>query len=131
MYSRKATAEDFPRLKELFHAQGFTYEFPKARDIVAKQVICDSFSNEPVLGILARQTVELYMLADRDWRTPAYRFCALDLMHERMRVELEEKGISDAHVWIPPERKNFGRRLMRDFGWRKNVWDCYSRETSR
>ncbi len=133
MTCRDLQSADLPRLQELFAAQGFEYEFPdlQSAQFIVKRVLVDD--NGVILGaIAARQTVELFLLADPTWQTPRWRLEALRLQHEDMRQQLAVRGIRDAHAWLPPQIcRAFGRRLLKSFGWRKQMWDCYSRDTGR
>lgn len=131
MRVRNVIPGDLPKLKALFLRQGFDYQFPdlSSDQFLVKQVVVDEDDN-PVNAICARQTVELFMLADPEWRTPRWRMEALKLIHATMRTALAGIGVEDAHVWLPPQVcKSFGRRLVRDFGWVKNIWPVYCRGT--
>lgn len=127
MAVRQLKQSDWPMLLELFAKQGFTYELPK--NFAVKHVVTNG-NDVPVMAILARPTVELYMLLDAEWESPAMRMEALKHIHESVRRELETRGFEDANIWIPPvKEKSFGRRLMKSFGWKKNLWSCYTRRT--
>lgn len=130
MEIRQVRESDAPRLRELFDAQGFDYALPDFRspEFMACLVVCDE-RDQPVLVVGARRTVELYLLSDPKWATPRWRLEALKLMHTAMQERLAQIGIQDAHIWIPPAIcKSFGRRLMRCFGWRRQLWPSFSRE---
>ena len=119
---------DQPRLNSFFEMQGFDYELPDIRTMVAAQGI--EAEGQIVQAVLARPTVELYFLADPDWRTPAWRLEALRKIHEAMRVDLQGKGFTDAHVFLPPEKSDsFGKRLMSDFHWTQPLWTPLTRST--
>ena len=129
MNVRQCNSADQPRLKELFDSQGFTYQLPSLKEFVAAQAVDE---NGVVMAILARPTVELYMLSDPSWKTPAMRFEALRKLHESMRLELRGKGFRDVHVWIPPQKKSFVQRLKKSFGWTGDgspEWTCLTRST--
>lgn len=129
MKIRPIESSDFPRIQEFFERQGFSYQLPDRGEFVAGQVIDD---NGAVMAILARPTVELYMLSDPDWATPAMRFEALRKIHESMRLELRAKGFRDVHIWVPPQKKSFVQRLKKSFGWTGDgspEWTCLTRST--
>lgn len=133
MRLRELRDSDLPRLRELHALQQFEYAFPDVgrRDFVLRLVWVDE-NDQAVSAVLARQTVELYFITDRHFRTPRWRFEGFRLLHEHVRVWLEKQGYSDAHCWIPPQiQKSFGRRLISGFGWQVNDWLCLSRETKR
>jgi hypothetical protein len=118
------------RLSRLLRRQPFDYERPRLRSLLGGLVYVDE-QDQPVMAVTARPTVEIFMLADPDWGTPAMRFEALKALHEAVRLELVRLGYEDGHLWLPPAiEKAFARRLMRSFGWMKNLWGCYFRKTS-
>jgi len=126
---RQCESADFPQLTRLFEEHGFSYVLPDRREFVAAQVIDD---NGVQMAILARPTVELYMLSNPTWKTPQMRFEALSKLHESMRLELRSKGFRDVHVWVPPQKKSFVQRLKKSFGWTGDgspEWTCLTRST--
>lgn len=128
MNIRTATNLDVERLRELFSLQGFDYDLPDVRRMVAAQVL--EADGNIVQAVLARPTTELYFLADPQWRTPAWRMEAFRKIHESVRRELHGKGVEDAHVFLPPEKaKGFAQRLMTDFNWAMPLWTPLTRST--
>ena len=104
-----------------------TAEAPKFDECVSIKVVEDGKIG---LALCARPTVELFMLFDRNWKTPLWRWEALKLGHEAMRRKLADLNFTDAHVWLPPHiEKSFGeRKLMARLGWKKQMWPCFMRE---
>lgn len=129
MILRPVESKDLGELKQLFASQGFAYEFPDLRAMVGALAAIDEEGNI-VQAVLARPTTELYFLGDPAWRTPQWRMHVLRELHEAMRRELAGKGFEDAHVWIPPQKKNFISRLMRSFGWTQPQWTNLTRTTA-
>ena len=130
MQIRELRPDDEARLRELFAAQHFDYQFPElgSPEFLTTVVICDDESRI-VSCVAARRTVELFLLTDPAWGTPRWRMEALRLAHQVMHAKLKAVGIRDVHAWLPPEiAKTFGRRLMRCFGWRRQLWPSFSRE---
>jgi hypothetical protein len=67
----------------------------------------------------SRLVSEAYFVGDGDWRTPAWRWEALKLVHNAARDETVAKGIHKAITWVPVQiAKSYGRRLE-SLGWRK------------
>lgn len=125
MKVRQYQDDDEPVLRGIFQQLAFDYELPRMSSFCVRHVLLDGVR----MAILARPTVELYMLVDKDAGTPAQRLEGLKLLHESVRRELEAKGFEDGNMWLPPEiEKSFSRRLCRDFGWAKNLWPCYTRK---
>lgn len=124
MISRPLTIEDEPEIRRLFEQQGFEYELPTEGFFAGCGIFEDG---KLVQAVAARKTCELYLFADQAWGTPAWRLAALKRLHEDMGRELKRLGYTDAHIWLPPEiAKSFGRRLMRTFGWSKQLWESFS-----
>lgn len=129
MKVRDCEPSDLPRLQELFNQHGFEYDLPDLSRMLSAKVV--ESDGAIVQAILARTTVEVYMLGDQQWSTPALRFAALQKIHEAMRQELVIKGIEDVHCWLPPQvAKSFGRRLRHSFGWAKPLWEHMTRSTA-
>lgn len=121
---REYRASDEPVLRALHEAQGHDYPFPDLNhpQFVGIMVATDE-NDVPVQAIAARKTVEIYMLGNPNWRTPAWRMKLLVELHGGMHRVLVGLGFTDAHCWLPPAvEKAFGRRLIRDFGWIKSGW---------
>ena len=125
---RSINTADAPRIEELQGRQGFDYELPDVRAMIAALGL--EADGALRLAVVARPTVELYFFIDGEWRNPRWRFEALREIHEAMRRELRAKGFEDAHVWIPPEKKSFVRRLMKSFKWTRPVWTNLTRSTA-
>jgi hypothetical protein len=112
------------------HAQsGLKYEFPKLESplFIIKKVVVDDEQGRPVIAGCVKLLGEAQILCDPEWLTPAFRLKALELLHEEMRRELADKGIDEVVAFLPEEKKSFGRRLMRMFGWGKAIGECYAR----
>jgi hypothetical protein len=123
------TTAEIPVLAQMHQAQEWPYAFPdlEHEQFVTKRVLHDEDGG--LVGcVVARKTVELFFIGNPQWRTPKWRMEALTMLHEDTRRELRERGYMDGHCWIPPQVRNFGRRLKR-MGWSLNPWDCWSRET--
>ena len=128
MKLRVIESGDRPQLEALFEKQGFEYILPDRDTLVAAIAVEDG--GRIVQAVLARPTIELYFLMDAEWKSPALRMEALRAIHEAMRRELHGKGFEDAHVWIPPQKKNFVSRLIRSFGWTRSTWPTLWRSTA-
>jgi hypothetical protein len=130
MQLRDFKPSDYEAVKELYQKQGFEYELPDMAAFMAIQVVVDD-SDKPVMVLAARPTVEMFLILDKDWETPRWRFEAFKIIHEAMREKLQRAGITDAHCWLPPEiEKSFAKRLMRQFNWVQQLWNCYCRQTT-
>ena len=129
MRVRDFEPRDLAALRRIFEAQQFEYDFPEDPSIFTSIRVLVDETDTPVMALAARPTVEMFMFMDPTWRTPGWRSAAFTTLHEDMRQQLIQRGYTDVHAWLPPEiAKSFGRRLMRTFGWVKQLWPSYSRK---
>ena len=123
---------DLAELRRMHAQQGFDYEFPNIADpiFLSKLVVEDERGNI-VMASLARVTCEMYLLVDPAAGTPRERYARLLALHEAGERDLLERGLEDAHAWLPPViAKRFGRRLA-SLGWvRDDAWTPYCRRLS-
>lgn len=124
---RPYESRDAAAIQGMFEAHGFAYGLPdpQAHDMLASLVL----ENGAVrTAALLRLEVNAFLLMDNNWSTPQHRWEALQSIHESMRRRAESAGIEQANAWIPQEiEKQFAPRLA-ELGWRKNVWNSYSRK---
>jgi hypothetical protein len=109
--------------------QGFDYTFPDLADpIFISKLVVEDASGCPVMASLARLTCEMYLLADRVRQNSRERFESLLALHGAGEKDLRDRGLDDAHAWLPPPiAKRFGRRLEA-LGWiRDDHWTPYCR----
>lgn len=124
---REYRPSDEPILRALHEAQGHPYPFPDLNhaEFVGILVATDE-DDIPVQALAARKTVELFMLGDPKWRTPAWRFNVFAPLHQAMWRAMLALGYTDAHAWLPPSvAKAFGSRLRRSFGWKPSQWQSF------
>jgi hypothetical protein len=125
---RNYLTSDEPKLRAIFKAQGFEYEWPNLNSPLFLSKIVLEERNYPVAAICSRLTAEEYFLADKDWGTPEMRWQAFLELHEAARADLFNRGLEDCYCWIPPQiERPFGRRLFR-LGWTRNVWSAFNRQ---
>jgi hypothetical protein len=130
MKTRLYRAEDEPALRRLYEQMGFDYAFPdlNAAQFVSIWVVVDD-DDLPVMALAARKTVEMFMLADKEWMTPGLRMEAFSAVSYACHVDVKSQGFEDANCWLPPKvEKSFGRRLVTKFGWIKSRWTDYSKQ---
>jgi len=122
--------DDIPALKRIHAAQGHSYPFP---DLTSPQfagiMVAVDENDVPVQAIACRKTVEVYFFGDPTWKTPGWRLETFRRLHLAAHDLMLRLGYTDAHCWVPPAvEKAFGRRLQMIFGWKKSVWQCFSKE---
>ena len=119
---------DKDALKALFDSHGFAYELPDPRgsDILASLVLEEG--NAVRAAAILRLEVNAFLLLDGNWATPRERWEALQVIHEAMRQRAEDAGIQEANCWLPEEiEKQFAPRIE-ELGWKRNLWNSYSRK---
>src|SRR6266700_1214079 len=129
MEIRAFCKEDTATLERMHRAQGFQYEFPDLDDPLNFLKIVGEENGCIVNAGIAHLTAEIFFLADNQTGTPRQRFDNL-LTMERFgcQVAYQTGGLSDLHLWCPPEiEKAFGRRLLR-LGWRRPLWTNYAKD---
>jgi hypothetical protein len=127
MKIRHYRESDFEILKQIHAKQGFDYDFPDISEaqFIVRAVYADD-NDIPIQAILARQTVELYMLSDSSVGTPGERLEIFKELYGAVRAELKRLGVADVHAWLPPQvQKSFGRRLVKMFGFTESKWRCF------
>lgn len=127
MLLREYKESDLDAVRAIHAAQGFDYALPDLRNplFVTKFVL--SGSDSRMLGAaLLRLTAEAYLFLDPRAGTPRERWQWLLTLHEAARRDAWQRGLEDAHAWLPPPiAQKFGRRLER-LGWRRDdAWTPY------
>jgi hypothetical protein len=124
---REYRASDEPVLRALHETQGHPYPFPDLSHPQFIGILVATDENDvAVQAIAARKTVEVYMLGDPNWRTPAWRFQTFVLLHRQIHKLIFSLGFTDALAFLPPKVViSFGRRLERDLGWVPGKWQHF------
>ena len=130
MRIREFRDTDIGDLLIYFKEQNLGYELPamNSEDFPVRYVMADD-DDVMRVAIFARRTVELYMVMDEKWDTPGTRLGAFTWLHESVEAKLKDLGYLDGNFWCPPKKKSFGRRLMKRFGWSRNLWHNFQRKT--
>jgi hypothetical protein len=119
---RAMEARDHQRVLELHALMGADYALDLARpDLIVKNVVVED--DRPVMAVLGRLTTEAYLILDHAWGTPQDRMDELRRIIYVSAAEAKLYGIQDVHVWVPPRKRCFSRRLRR-MGFVDANWDC-------
>jgi len=79
----------------------------------------------------SRLVSEAYFVGDANWRTPAWRWEALKLIHGAARDETVAKGIHKSITWVPTAiEKSYGRRLE-SLGWIRQQYPSFVLEVPK
>lgn len=138
MIERAYTKADAERVADLHRLCGFEYELPdlEAPSFLIQRVIEDE--GQIAMAGLVRMTAEVYLLADTRWRTPMWRYQAMQRLEKSLEGQTsalrltDENGnaprqLEDVFCWMPPEiERSFGKRLSR-MGWQRQLWAAFSR----
>jgi len=140
MRIREYTEGDLDALRAIHAAQGFDYQLPDLGNplFVTKLVLTGedvapsgptTAQAETILGAaLLRLTAEAYLLLDPQKGTPRERWQWLLALHAATERDARQRGLEDAHAWLPPPiAKKFWKR-MEHLGWvRDDAWTPYCR----
>ena len=82
------------------------------------------------MASLLRLTAEVYLLHDPrpPEGGPRERWQWLLALHRAAAEDACDRGLADAHCWLPPKiARSFGRRLFR-LGWQEQLWPSFSKK---
>jgi hypothetical protein len=128
MQVRQYNDDDLNTLQKIHAAQNFDYSFPNlSNPLFVSKLILEDCNQLIAMAALARLTCEIYLLADPKYGTPRARYANLQILHQVAKQDLRQRGLEDAHAWLPPRIANrFGQRLA-SLGWtRDDKWTPYS-----
>jgi len=118
MRVRELQEKDHDALRKMARAAGFEYAEPACGHMELVLVVVDD-QDIPVMACGAEKIIQLYLWAGRG--LPGAKFSALNLLHSAMGAALRTRGWDEVNAFIPPDIvRQFGRRLERAFGWKKN-----------
>ncbi len=125
---RAMQPSDIPTLRQLYEFSGLPYTLPDLRGPQMEAVLVVTDDNDvPVAACAAERIIQLYLLIDETLH-PAAKLRYIRDLHTHLAGVLSSKGYREVNCFIPPEveKRNFGRRLMRTFGWVRN-WPSFAR----
>lgn len=129
MIIREYTEADYAQIKELHSASGFGYSLPSlsSESFFSRRIIGDDKS--VAMAAFLKLSAETYLIADPQWRTPAWRMEALRQLQVVSASDAQQAGAHEMNAFLPPQiGKSFGRRLNK-MGWTNyhgEEWRCYS-----
>lgn len=87
--------------------------------VFAVGAVAEDESGIPQVAAFLKITAEAYLFLDPEYATPRQRWTTLLAVHEAVRRQAAELGLSEVTAWIPPNLpKAFHRRLSR-LGWQE------------
>lgn len=121
---RRLRKSDIPKLREIHAKAGYGFDFPETEGMIGAHVAVDDEGN--VVGFAgAQREAQVFGMLDPTWGTPGARMRIFAELHRPVAEKLEKCGVKEAYVAVDPKFPAFGRRLMRNFGWSKALWDHY------
>ena len=127
MRIRAYTEGDLDALRRLHATQNFGYPFPADLDdpIFLTRLVLEDDAKRVAMASLVRLTSEVYLLHDPRAGTPLERLKQLLALHRATEQDAYQRGLTDAHAFLPPRvARSFGRRLRR-LGWVPEPWTPY------
>lgn len=123
---RDFRSADLSALQAMYQAQGIDYRFPDLTDpIFATKLVLED-GGTVRMALAARVTTEMFYLRDPKAADAKTQWEWFQELHRAMEIALWRRGADDAHCWIPPQLKTFGKRLEQ-LGWVKETWPGYSK----
>lgn len=122
MIIREYKESDLPAIQISIANREFAFPFPNPSEqgVVIRQVIEDE--GLPVGLGLVQMTHQAWMVIDPNWRTPKWRWEALQSLHVNLSAVCDEKRIAEVNAWTPS--RAFGRRLV-SLGWMQSEYPSY------
>lgn len=127
MKVREVREEDIPQLRAMHEASGYDFEFPDLLGPGFESVqVVENDAGELLGACAAKKSIEMVLFLDRGRAHPLVKLRAIALIHSAMRRILSELGFTEANAFLPPELvKNYGRHMMRKFGWQRS-WQGFT-----
>lgn len=116
MRIREFRESDISRVKEIFNQQAFEYGEPDWSQMFGGVLEDDHGAAQ--IFLLNRPTVESYAVVGQgDWARPGMKATQFARLDEYVMKQLQARGYTDQHSWVPPVCRAFLRRLKRFCGW--------------
>jgi len=107
---------DLARVDELMEQQNWVLP-PLSDPHFISKVAVTSGNGEGVAFGFVRVIGEAYLVPDKKWATPAWRWEALKLAHNAALADSVAKGLSKAITWTPNSIFRPYSRRLRSLGW--------------
>lgn len=113
---REYTPQDVDRLRQMYLAQGMSYEWPDLGDELWFSRLVLESEGRVVMAILAKLTAEGVVMMDPEAGTPKDRWQWFKELEKAAEQDIYSKGVDQVQVFVPPEVKRFAGRLE-SIGW--------------
>jgi len=125
MVIRELRQSDIPKLEAIYARSPMKYELPalNSRELLDSLVMADE-KDEPHILVSSLKVVEMFLIMDHEWETPAFRAAAFCKMFEQMKPRLIAMGISNAYAFMGPLVPKGFDRLLYSLGARVMEWRC-------
>ena len=119
MIVRQFEPGDMDEVRRIHGLCGFDYALPdfSGKEFVSRRVVQDR--NGIGMAAFLRLSAEAFLIADPQWKTPAWRMEALRQVQAVCTGDARHAGVAEVEAFLPPElAEKFGKRLTR-MGWQK------------
>jgi len=128
MIVRQFEPGDMDEVRRIHGLCGFDYVLPdfSGKEFFSGRVVQDR--NGIGMAAFLRLSAEAFLIADPQWKTPAWRMEALRQIQAICTGDARNAGVAEVEAWIPPEiESKFGKRLVK-MGWQRarDGWKSYS-----
>ncbi len=115
---RKYRQSDLARIQELHRRQGFEFDFPDLSDPVfaVSSVVEDG---EAQMAAFLKITAESYLFVNPEYADPLARWQTLLRVHEDVKRQATDLGLSEVTCWLPPNLSRAFQRRLRKLGWQE------------
>jgi hypothetical protein len=126
MILRPLCPADQKTVARLHAGSGFDFQFPLLESpLVESGCLVLDASGIPLAASVAKRSPEIVLAMRKDAHATV-KLQALVQIHNFMRIEMLERGYTEANCFLPPSiEKSYGRHLCRIFGWQRS-WQGYT-----
>lgn len=126
IFVRPYETQDLESVKRLFAAQNLDYKLPDfdASQFLVRAVIEEG--EEVTAAMFLRKVANAYYFCDPNRGTKREKLGKLFIMRRELTPLAIRSGFDEIEAFLPPHMEKFGKLLVKHFGWKRNLWPCYS-----
>jgi hypothetical protein len=110
---------DLKRINELHRKQGFDYAMPDLGDPVFAISSVANEDGQAQVAAFVKVVGEAYLFVDPEYADPRTRWQTLLQVHEDVRRQAAELGLSEVTCWLPPNLPRAFERRLKRLGWQE------------
>ena len=113
--------KDLPAIQAMHKSMDLGYEPPDWGNMVVSCVI--ERDEEITMATFLRPTAETFLLMNEGRKRD--QLADLLITHREMVAPMKRNGLTDTHAWLPPVvDRDFGK-LLKNIGWKQQLWNSY------